>query len=322
LEEFAYLYGEGDVDTTIKGVTSPGGTVTVGMGATSVTSRSNGIHVSIKAVTNLKLYVYYLKHMEIVQRNLVLSANELELARSYHDQHRHEVGFKNTAEELEINDKDWHRTVENIKEYLAFQYEGKGDTLDYVVRPDIAVTPEAQDPSADYDTVDQEMTIRAPHTGRTFVNDIRKVWAIMPNICGKYYCFVYIKPEMHTKNIRDANMLMFGHLCGPNNVGNMASATDIKLNGTLYNRENKRFIWKTYVWIRTGHHSVMDGLKDYGYTGIYDSLKAHRLLKGIKTMELDVCKTQFMLIPTFRDDFAATVEFYSTFIKQLEAHNP
>jgi hypothetical protein len=32
-------------------------------------------------------------------------------------------------------------------------------------------------------------------------------------------------------------MLMFGHFLGPNNVGNMASAADTKLTGTLYNNE-------------------------------------------------------------------------------------
>jgi hypothetical protein len=44
LEEIAYLDGEGDVDTTVKGLTSPGGTVTVGTGSTAVTSRDCGIY--------------------------------------------------------------------------------------------------------------------------------------------------------------------------------------------------------------------------------------------------------------------------------------
>jgi hypothetical protein len=54
-----------------------------------------------------------------------------------------------------INDKDWSRTLETIKEYLASQYGGAGATLDYVVRPDIAVKSESEDPAEGYDTVDQ-----------------------------------------------------------------------------------------------------------------------------------------------------------------------
>jgi hypothetical protein len=64
LDEISYLDGIDDIDTTIKGVTNPGGTVTTGEGTNRATSRNNGIPVSIRAVANLKLCVCYLKHME------------------------------------------------------------------------------------------------------------------------------------------------------------------------------------------------------------------------------------------------------------------
>jgi hypothetical protein len=80
-----------------------------------VTSRNNGIPLSIREVANLKLCVYYLKHMERVQRQPVPNAINLVLVRSYRDQQRHEVGLKKTVEEPEINDKDWPRTLEKIK---------------------------------------------------------------------------------------------------------------------------------------------------------------------------------------------------------------
>jgi hypothetical protein len=314
LDEIAYLDGIDDIDTTIKGVTNPGGTVTTGEGTTRVTSRNNGIPVSIRAVANLKLCVYYLKHMERVQRKPVPSAINLVLVHSYRDQQRHEVGFKKTAEEPEINEKDWPRTLEKIREYLASQYGVTGATLDYVVRAKIAVKPEEEDPPENYETVDQEMTARAPHTGRPFVNDRRKVWEIMSNICGKH--------ALRTRNGRDAYMLLFDHFLGPNNIGNMASEAETKLTSTLYNGEKKRFTWETYVRIHTEQHSVLNGLKDYGYSGIDDSSKVRHLLKGIKTSELDVCKAQVMASPSLRDDFAATVELYSTFIKQWKTENP
>jgi hypothetical protein len=82
------------------------------------------------------------------------------------------------------------------------------------VRPYIEVKPEAED----YETVDQEMTARAPHTGRSFVNDRRKFWEIMSNICGKHFYFVYITPALRTMKGRDSYMLLFDHSLGPNNV--------------------------------------------------------------------------------------------------------
>jgi hypothetical protein len=119
--------------------------------------------------------------------------------------------------------------------------------LDYVVRPDIAVKPESEDPAEGYDTVDQEMTARAPHTIQAFVNDMCNVWDIMFNICGKHSCFFYTKPALHTRSGREAYMLLFDHFLGPNNVGNMTSAAETKLTGTLYNGEKNRFTWETYV---------------------------------------------------------------------------
>jgi hypothetical protein len=116
-------------------------------------------------------------------------------------------------------------------------------------------------------------------------------------------------------------MLLFDHFLGPNNVVNMTSAAETKLTGTLYNGENKRLTWETYVSIHTEQHSVLNGLKDYGYAGIDDLSKVRHVLKGINTTEIDVCKTQVMASPSLRDYFAATVELYSTSSKQMKAEN-
>jgi hypothetical protein len=77
---------------------------------------------------------------------------------------------------------------------------------------------------------------------------------------------------------------------------------------TLYNGENEIFTWETYVRIHMEQNYVLNGLKDYVYAGIYDSFKVRHLLKGTKTTELDVYKTQIMVSPTLPDDFTATVE--------------
>jgi hypothetical protein len=234
LDEIAYLDGIDDVDTTIKGVTNPGGMVMTGTGVTAIILCNNGIPFSIRAVANLKLCVYYLKHLERVQRQPVANAINLVLVRSYRDQQRHEVGFNKTTEEPVINEKDWPRTMKKIREYLASQYGLIGARLDYVVHPDIEFKPEAEDPTEVYETVDQDMTARAPHKVRYSMNYRRKVWDIMSNMCGKHSCFVYIKCSLRTKNGSDAYTLMFNHFLGPNNVGNMASAVETKVTGTLY----------------------------------------------------------------------------------------
>jgi hypothetical protein len=98
LDEIAYLDGIYGVDTTIKGVTNRGGKVTTGTVIIAVTSRNNGIPVSIRSLANLRLCVYYLKHMERHRRQPVANAINLVLVRSYRNQQCLEVVFKKTAD--------------------------------------------------------------------------------------------------------------------------------------------------------------------------------------------------------------------------------
>jgi hypothetical protein len=114
LDEITYLDGIEDVDTTIKGVTNIGGTVMTGSGATRVTSCNNGILVSIRAVANLQLCVYYLKHMERVQRQPIANAINLVLVHSYSYQQHHEGGsrklLKNLRSMTKIGQGTWRRS--------------------------------------------------------------------------------------------------------------------------------------------------------------------------------------------------------------------
>jgi fatty acid/phospholipid biosynthesis enzyme len=55
---------------------------------------------------------------------------------------------------------------------------------------------------------------------------------------------------------------------------------------------------------------------------IEDSSKVMIFMKGIKTTELDVCKANITAKPAMRNNFAAMVELYSTFVKQMKAEKP
>jgi hypothetical protein len=181
LDEVKSMDGEDDVENMIKQVNRPGGMFTVGSGADSLATPNVGLQVSLRAESNLKLCVYFLKHMERVQRVPTAASIMLEVVRGYREQQRYEEKFKKTAVEPEINDKYWPRTMESIREYLIAQYGAKGSTLDYVIRQEVEVRPHASDPSENYDTVDLEMT-----TGRTFQDDKHKVWDILSNMCAKH----------------------------------------------------------------------------------------------------------------------------------------
>jgi hypothetical protein len=147
LDEVKWMDGEDDVGNMIKRVNRPGGTVTVDTGNEAVTTPNVGLHVSLRAENNLKLCVYFLKHMERVQRVPTSASITLEVVRGYREQQQYEDSFKKTAVEPEINEKYWPRTMEIIREYFAAQYGVKGSTLDYVIRQEVEVKYHASDPS-------------------------------------------------------------------------------------------------------------------------------------------------------------------------------
>jgi hypothetical protein len=147
LDEVKWMDGEDDVENMIKWVNRPGGTFTVVYGADAVTTPNVGLQVSLCAENNLKLCVYFLKHMERVQCVHIAASITLEVVRGYCEQQQYEEKFKKTVVEPEINDKDWPQTMESIWEYLAAQYGEKGSTLDYVIRQEVEVRPHASDPS-------------------------------------------------------------------------------------------------------------------------------------------------------------------------------
>jgi hypothetical protein len=124
----------------INRVNRPGGMFTVVSGADAVTTPNVGLQVSLRAENNLKLCVYFLKHMERVQLVPMAASIMLEVVRGYREQQRYEDKFKKTAVEPDVNGKYWPWTMESIREYfLSAQYGAKGSTLDYVIRQEVEV---------------------------------------------------------------------------------------------------------------------------------------------------------------------------------------
>jgi hypothetical protein len=81
LDEVKWIDGEDDVENMIKRVNRPGGTFTVGSGADAVKKPNVGLQVSLRVGNNLKLCVYFLKHMERVQRVPNAASITLEVVR-------------------------------------------------------------------------------------------------------------------------------------------------------------------------------------------------------------------------------------------------
>jgi hypothetical protein len=83
-----------------------------------------GHYVSIRADTNLKLAVFYLRHQARISRTVAPASVTKE----------YEENFKFTAEQPVINEKYWTRTMEEILEFFGSVLGETGVPLVYIIR--------------------------------------------------------------------------------------------------------------------------------------------------------------------------------------------
>ena len=322
IEELRILTND-EIDNLCKVIRRPGGTVpnpNAAMAGQLPTIPNPGIPVSLRAENNLTLAAFWLRHQVRVARDVEPADLTLANIRSVRELRDSEKAYKAPTEYPSLNDKDWPKTMEAIHEFLR-SYLGKTKIpLAYIVR-DVEALPKGDDPAGNYATVQDEMIRRAPHLGMIYQSDNEKVWEIMAAITRDYDCWTYVKPAQRARDGRQAYQRLFNHYLGPNNVDNLASATEKHLEMTTYQGEKKRWNFERYVRVHVEQHSVLEGLVEHGYAGIDARSKVRHLLNGIKMEQLDAVKMQVMSSATLRNDFTACVTLFQDFIRQVKSRS-
>jgi hypothetical protein len=96
----------------------------------------------------------------------------------------------------------------------------------------------------------------------------------------------------------------------------MASEAEAKLGSVSYTGKRKKWTWEKYAQIHAKQHAVLNGLIDYGYSGIDNGTKVRMLMAGIKTDTLDTVKAAVLAIPSLHTNYPDAVTLYGDFIKQ------
>jgi hypothetical protein len=115
-----------DIDSLVKQLRHPGGMISeptivggAAQGAPGPMVANHGHSVSIRAETNLKLAVFYLHHQARISRIVSPASIALTVVRRLRSTKEYEENFKVTAEQPIINEKDWPRTMEAIRELFG-----------------------------------------------------------------------------------------------------------------------------------------------------------------------------------------------------------
>jgi len=325
LAELALLTDE-EVENLCKVTRRPGGTIPnpqAHVAGQPATIPNPGITVPLVAENNLKLTCFFLRYKQRTSRTLVAAEITLANIRAFRDYRTYEEGHED-PDAPEINSKDWPRTIEALEEYLRDCLGTTKIPLAYVVRVDEAV-PGDPDPTDGYDSKQDELIARAPirlgnnNPTETFKSDNDLVWAKLAEITRNHECWTYVKPAQRARDGRRAFFGLKNHYLGPNNVDNMSTQAEQRLQALSFNGETRRWTMEKYVRAHMDQHNILEGLTEHGYAGIDDRSKVRHLLNGIKTSQLDSVKARILSDANLRSDFDACVNLLNDFLTQDKA---
>ena len=310
------------VSNLCKAVRRPGGVVAGG-------GVNPGQPVSILAEENLKLTCYFARHRIRVSHDTVPNDITMVNITAMRELRDFETSHED-PEVPEVDERDWPKTIDAIREHLANCYGTTGIPLAYVIREN--VNPPAADPPGGYDTEEEEMIARAPHRVNVAANaaftaqykiDRGLVYEKLKLMTQKLDCWTYVKQGKRGKDGRAAFFALFNHYLGPNNVDSLAHAAERKLQTTTYDGERKRWNFEKYVKVHhVDQHAILEQLQSDGdHNGIDARSKVRHLMDRIKTDSLNAVKTRIMSDPGLRNDFERCVTLYKDFIAQTKANS-
>ena len=223
-----------------------------------------------------------------------------------------------------INERDCSKTFD---EFFRKCHVITSIPLAYIIRKDTSLK---EGEETDWDDPLEQMTERDPHTiteannttmkHPTFVTDNKMLFDKLAELTREHECWTYIKPDARARNGRVAYMALKNHYLGPNNIGNMAATAEYKLVNATYRGEGRLWDFERYATLHKEQHTVLEGLKEYGYAGMDEGSKTKHLLAGINTTALDSFKTQILSNSELRPDFAKCVVLFKDYITQTKAN--
>ena len=236
------------------------------------------------------------------------------------------------------------KTKEDVIEALDNFRGINGTLLSYVVRDSIKVKPEADDPAADYASIDEEMKARAPivldehvgtrtakeledapmaHLHPAFKADAITAYGKLRAIFGDTAAWIYAK-SIKNKMGRKVFIAIFEHYLGDHHITFVISEVHSTLRAAHYGGEKRNFKFENYVNLHRAAHNRLIPLKESdgtAYRGLMESEKVSFLLGGIKTDSLNSCVASIIGSHEMTNDFDKAVKFIQDYIRNTQAQS-
>ena len=153
----------------------------------------------------------------------------------------------------ELNSKDWPRTIKLIDEWLKGCLGVPKIPIAYMIWEEEEVPDQANDPPGNYTTIQEELITWAPiRTANgaytpTFLTDRATIWEKLSGLTRAHNCWTYVHPVQCTQDGHLGYIGLKSHYLGVNNVDNMSTQVERKLEMAIYSGEKRNWNFKKYV---------------------------------------------------------------------------
>jgi hypothetical protein len=147
-----------------------------------------------------------------------------------------------------------------------------------------------------------------------------KLWETLHKVFQSTPSYQYMKMFAKAKDGRRAYLALKAHYLGPNNANNLAQATATKLDQLRYTGENRRWNMQRYVTAHVECFNVLDGLREYGFSGMDEATRVRKFVAGIKTDKLDAIRAAVLANPTL--SFDRVTRLYRDHVAMTQSMNP
>ena len=157
---------------------------------------------------------------------------------------------------------------------------------------------------------------------KTKYGPFHKEFTIAMTVCGIYLhhvfggtaVWVHAKPSPNINNGRYAFFLLKNFFLGPRYVTHMAAQLDLNIRSFSYDGEKRGSTFQKFVNLHKVKHMIVDGLMEYGYSGVDYNYKVGILMNGSNTNTLNNCKEAILASPDMQGYFDIVARHFIDFI--------
>ena len=270
-----------------------------------------GIMIGHLAEKRLKMFRYFVIHLNKVNRTFVGTVPNLADLQTLYQfkesetEHDNEIPMPEKLTSIE----NIRVVLEDLDHYLESKRGVTGIPLAAYTRSDPNVAPENEDPTFGAPTILAEMIRRAPHTGPTYATDNLAVWDVVRHITHDGPGWGWVQPFARSRNGRAAYQALRTHYLGDAFQSRLRAKADQTLESVYYDGAKRNFTYERFI------ETLQRAFTDLESTGeaVSEERKVRILLTGIADARLESAKNQILATPTLR----ATFETASNFLAEV-----